>query len=64
MAWRRQGGGLRLEVEVPVNTSAAVYLPVKPEAKNVVAAMAPVASDRDRMAFKVGSDHYSFEIRE
>jgi alpha-L-rhamnosidase len=63
-AWRRQGGGLRLEVEVPVNTSATVYLPVKPEAKNVVAAMAPVASDRDRMAFKVGSGHYSFEIRE
>jgi alpha-L-rhamnosidase len=63
-AWHRQGRGLRLEIEVPVNTSATVYLPVKPEAKNVVAAMAPVASDRDRMAFKVGSGHYTFEIRE
>ncbi len=53
-----------LEVEVPVNTSATVYLPVKPGAKNVVAAMAPAASDRNRMAFKVGSGHYTFEIRE
>ena len=55
--------GLRLEVEVPVNTSATVYLPVKSDAKNVVAAMAPVASGRDRMAFKVGSWKYTFEIR-
>ncbi len=35
-AWQRQGGGLRLEVGVPVNTAATVYLPIKPGAKNVV----------------------------
>ena len=63
-AWKRQGGALRLEVEVPVNTAATVYLPVKPGAQNVVASVAPTTSDRDRMAFKVGSGKYTFEIRE
>jgi alpha-L-rhamnosidase len=62
-AWQRRGGGLRLEVEVPVNTSATVYLPVKPGAKNVVTDVVPTTSDRNRMRFKVGSGKYTFEIR-
>jgi hypothetical protein len=53
-AWRRQGGGLRLEVEGPVNTSATVFLPIRPDVTNVVADVAPTTSDRNRMRFKVG----------
>jgi len=61
--WRRENGAFVLEVEVPVNTEATVYLPVKPDAKNVTADVAPVTSDRDRMAFRVGSGRYRFCTR-
>jgi alpha-L-rhamnosidase len=62
-SWKKAGGVFTLEIEVPVNTRATVYLPVKPDAKNVTADVKPVASDRDRMAFKVGSGRYTFEAR-
>ncbi|MDX9793134.1 MAG: alpha-L-rhamnosidase C-terminal domain-containing protein, partial [Kiritimatiellia bacterium] len=61
--WRREKGAFVLEVEIPVNTEATVYLPVKPDAKNVTADVAPIASDRDRMAFRVGSGRYRFCAR-
>ena len=61
--WKKDGGVFTLEVEVPVNTSATVYLPAKPDAQNVVAAVPAVPSDRDRMAFKVGSGRYTFTVR-
>jgi alpha-L-rhamnosidase len=61
--WKKAGGVFTLEVDVPVNTTAMVYLPVKPDAKNVIADVKPVASDRDRMAFKVGSGRHSFVAR-
>jgi alpha-L-rhamnosidase len=61
--WTRKAGTFTLEVDVPVNTTAMVYLPVKPDAKNVTANAVAVASDRDRMAFKVGSGHYTFVVR-
>jgi len=48
---------------VPVNTTATVYLPVKPDAQNVTADVEPVPSDRPRMAFKVGSGRYVFVAR-
>jgi alpha-L-rhamnosidase len=59
-AWKQAGGAFTLEVEVPVNTEATVYLPVKPGADNVTADVPPVPSDRDRMAFRVGSGRYTF----
>ena len=62
-SWKKEGGVFTLEVEVPVNTTATVYLPVKPDAKNVTADIKPVAAGRDRMAFKVGSGRYTFEAR-
>jgi alpha-L-rhamnosidase len=62
-SWKKAGGAFTLEVEVPVNTTATVYLPVKPDATNVAADVKPVPSDRDRMAFKVGSGRYTFVIR-
>ena len=62
-SWKRAGGVFTLEIDVPVNTRATVYLPVKPGAQNVTADVKPVPSDRDRMAFKVGSGHYTFVAR-
>lgn len=62
-SWKKTGGVFTLEVEVPVNTEALVYLPVKPDAKNVVADVKPVPSDRGRMAFHVGSGRYTFVAR-
>jgi len=61
--WKKAEGVFTLEVEVPVNTTATVYLPVKPDAKNVTAEVKPVPSGRDRMAFKVGSGRYTFVAR-
>ena len=61
--WKKTGDRFRLEVEVPVNTTATVYLPVKPDAKNVVSDVPATPSDRDRMAFRVGSGRYVFEVR-
>ncbi|HRR33417.1 MAG TPA: alpha-L-rhamnosidase C-terminal domain-containing protein, partial [Kiritimatiellia bacterium] len=61
--WRRENGAFVLAVEIPVNTEATVYLPVKPDAQNVTADVPPIKSDRDRMAFRVGSGRYRFCAR-
>jgi len=60
--WEKSAGSFKLEVDVPVNTSLTVYLPVKPGTAGVICDVPEVKSDRDRMAFKVGSGHYSFEV--
>ena len=62
-SWKKENGAFTLEVDVPVNTTATVYLPVKPDAKNVVADVPAVPSDRGRMAFNVGSGRYTFVAR-
>jgi hypothetical protein len=58
--WVKSENGFKLEVDIPVNTTATVYLPVKPGASGVSAPVPEVKSNRDRMAFKVGSGHYEF----
>jgi len=60
--WIKSGNSFKLEVDIPVNTSATIYLPVKPGASGVSSTVPEVKSDRDRMAFKVGSGHYEFEV--
>ena len=62
-SWKKEGGVFTLEIDVPVNTSAMVLLPVRPDAKNVVADVKPMVTTGDRMAFKVGSGHYTFVAR-
>ena len=62
-SWKKENGVFTLKVEVPVNTTARVYLPVKPGSKGVTSDVPPVPSDRDRMAFKVGSGRYTFVVR-
>lgn len=62
-SWKKAGRAFTLEVEVPVNTSATVYLPVSPLAKNVVSDVPALPAEGDRMAFRVGSGHYTFSVR-
>ncbi|MDA3924368.1 MAG: family 78 glycoside hydrolase catalytic domain [Kiritimatiellae bacterium] len=60
--WVKSANGFKLEVDIPVNTSAIVYLPVKPTTKGVISDVPEIKSNRDRMAFKVGSGHYEFIV--
>ncbi len=60
--WVKSADGFNLEVDVPVNTSAIVYLPAPPGYQGIIAPVPEVTSDRDRAAFKVGSGHYRFSV--
>ena len=62
-AWKKDAAGFRLEVDVPVNTRATIYLPAKPDAKNVVADVSPADLGGERMAFQVGSGRYTFTVK-
>ncbi len=70
--WRRQPGGLVLDVTIPANTSATVVIPAsKPEAvteSGVAAAKAKgvqfVGMENDTLLFEVGSGSYQFRVRE
>jgi alpha-L-rhamnosidase len=67
--WRREGGKLRLEVSIPVNTTATVYMP---SAHNdaVTESGQPVAkatgirflrSEKGAAVYEVGSGSYVLE---
>lgn len=67
--WRRQGNTLNLEVRIPANTTATVYLPVRPGAE-VTENGAPVRrardikllrSEKNCAVYSVGSGSYSFQ---
>ena len=59
--WTLKKGVFSLEIQVPVNTTATVYLPVKPGTQGLKSSVPEVKSDRKLAAFKVGSGHYSFK---
>ncbi|MEI6647218.1 MAG: family 78 glycoside hydrolase catalytic domain [bacterium] len=60
--WKKANGVFRLEFDVPVNTTATICLPVKPDAKGVTCADAAKTGPlRNRMTFTVGSGHYVAE---
>lgn len=62
-AWRKEKDHFRLEITVPVNTSATVCLPCAPGTANVTFADAKSAAPRrNRMTFTVGSGSYIAEI--
>ena len=62
-AWRKEKTLFRLEITVPVNTTATVCLPCAPGTENVVFAEAKrVAPLRNRMTFTVGSGRYVAEL--
>ncbi len=63
VSWRKSNGLFKLDLDVPVNTTATVCLPVKPDTKGVVFADAIKAEPlRGRMTFTVGSGHYVVEL--
>ncbi|MDD2599578.1 MAG: family 78 glycoside hydrolase catalytic domain [Kiritimatiellae bacterium] len=56
-------GAFHLEVDVPVNTTAIVYLPTKPGAKvNSSPIVSEFQSGSGGAAFKVGSGRYAFDV--
>ncbi len=68
--WTKNNGKLNLEVEIPVNSTANVYFPVK-DLQKITESGKPVkdnnqfekvASSSDEMILKVGSGKYSFEV--
>jgi alpha-L-rhamnosidase len=69
-AWQKKSGGLKLEVKVPVNTTATVFLPADPGAviteggKPVLKAtgIKLLSSDDKKTVFELGAGSYSFEV--
>jgi alpha-L-rhamnosidase len=62
VSWKKSNGLFKLDLDVPVNTTATICLPVKPDTKGVVFADAQkVAPLRNRMTFTIGSGHYGAE---
>jgi len=61
--WRKENGLFKLDIDVPVNTTATICLPVKTDTKGVVFADAQkIESLRNRMTYTVGSGHYAVEL--
>ncbi len=60
--WRVKNGRFVLDISVPVNTVATVYLPVEPGSPGIRSAVPEVASERNRAAFRVGSGCYTFTV--
>jgi alpha-L-rhamnosidase len=59
-SWRIRSNEFIVDVSVPVNTSATVYLPVAPGSPGIRSEVPEVASGRNRAAFRVGSGRYTF----
>jgi alpha-L-rhamnosidase len=69
-SWQKKPGGLILEVKVPANTTATVYLPASPGAViteggkplSRAKGIRILATEDDEAVFEVGSGSYSFSI--
>jgi alpha-L-rhamnosidase len=63
VSWKKENGLFQLEIDVPVNTTATVCLPVKPEAKDVVFEGAEVIEPLSgRLTLLIGSGHYGVKL--
>jgi alpha-L-rhamnosidase len=71
VSWREENGTLRLEVTIPANTAATVYVPKKAAGK-VIEGDKPalqykgveyLRDERDAVVFEVQAGRYSFESR-
>jgi len=68
--WRREGGKLRLEVTIPVNTTATVYVPTtRPGDVTESGRLAEKANgvkflraEKEAAVYEVGSGNYVFEV--
>ncbi len=61
--WRREAGGLRIEVRVPVNATASVYLPATSRADITEDGARFLRAEPGRMVYEVGSGSYRFSVR-
>ncbi|MXV17688.1 alpha-L-rhamnosidase [Hufsiella ginkgonis] len=70
-AWQKSGNRLLIEVVIPVNTRATVFIPA-PAAENVTESGKPVVNNRDMrvsgiqgqyLVLELGSGKYRFEVR-
>ncbi len=68
--WKQSNGSFELDVDIPVNTSATVYVPAKENSKSQVNGIA-LADNKDvqflgyengRLKVKVGSGKYNFKV--
>ncbi|MFO7937475.1 MAG: family 78 glycoside hydrolase catalytic domain [Kiritimatiellia bacterium] len=59
-SWTLSDGVFELNVEVPVNTTATVYLPVQPGTDGIKSPVPETETDRNRAAFRLGSGCYTF----
>ncbi len=66
--WRRGGGKLEIEVEIPVNATALIYVPAR-AIKQATESGWPIERargvefvriDRDAVVFRIGSGRYAF----
>ncbi len=61
-AWKLDGGALTLDVSIPANTSATVYVPAS-EAATARDGVEPVGSETGYTIFEIGSGDYRFSSR-
>lgn len=72
-AWKKDGDKLSLDIEIPVNTSATIYIPVKDKTNKISENGTLISSASDIQTldeedgfkvFKVGSGNYHFSVLE
>ncbi len=61
--WKKQGGELRLNVSIPVNSTATIHVPAG-SAKNVqtTPSLKPVRFEKGTAQFEIGSGDYTFRV--
>jgi alpha-L-rhamnosidase len=63
-SWQRDGEAFTLDVTIPANTTATVYVPAKDAASaGELSDIKPSACEGGRAVFEVGSGNYSFQSR-
>jgi hypothetical protein len=61
--WQRDGGDFTLQISIPANTTATVFVPARPGTRVVVNSLQAnfLHDENDRAVFEVGSGDYRFE---
>lgn len=64
--WKKTANGFEIEVEIPVNTTAMLCLPVSSNRNNIVeesnSKFVPVETVNGRMKISIGSGRYKFKV--
>jgi alpha-L-rhamnosidase len=61
--WKKQGGSLQLNVSIPANSTATVYVPAA-SAKHVrsTPALKPARFEKGAAVYEIGSGDYEFRV--